>query len=192
MHKKNRWHARILATAGTLLAGFCGSKPRQQSRCTYVSCCGYFAWFVKKQAPCLLGEWVRCGGKHLQCYKRPPTFPSRLSCCISCSLLPMPMNAHGWASCSVQPSFSILSTFFFQPLPIRYTHGGGQKNLHFTSRSQKNHTKGFQCKISPSNCHILKVCSFEQSHTNLFSFPYDFCATFACSMRTVWSSFPFK
>lgn len=71
-------------------------------------------------------------------YKCQLTFPSRLSCCISCSLLPIPMKAHGWASCSVQPSFSILSSFFCQPLPIRYTHGGGQKNLN-------RHKRGFQC-----------------------------------------------
>lgn len=63
-----------------------------------------------------------------------PTFPSRLSCCISCSLLPIPMKAHGWASCSVHPSFFIVSNFFCQPLPNRYTLGGGQKNLNGTGK----------------------------------------------------------
>src|SRR4029434_10139478 len=58
------------------------------------------------------------------------TFLSRLSCCISWSLFPMPMKAQGWDSCSEQPSRSICSFLFFQPLPTRYTHGGGQKNLH--------------------------------------------------------------
>lgn len=47
------------------------------------------------------------------------------------------MKAHGWASCSVQPSFSMLSSFFFQPLPIRYTQGGGQKNLNQHKRALK-------------------------------------------------------
>lgn len=130
----------------------------------------------------------------VQCYyKCLPTFPSRLSCCISCSLLPIPMNAHGWASCSVQPSFSMLSSFFCQPLPIRYTQGGGQKNLIDTSRGQKT------CRST--NASVLNSREFPIKHTqiqsmqlltNLFSLPYDFCATFACSMSTVWSSFPFK
>lgn len=54
------------------------------------------------------------------------------------------MKAHGWASCSVQPSFSMLSSFFFQPLPIRYTQGGGQKNLNQHKRAlkkKKNNTQ---------------------------------------------------
>lgn len=68
------------------------------------------------------------------------TFPSKLSCCISWSLLPMPMKAHGWDSCSEHPSLSICSLFFFHPQPIRYTHGGGQKNLHI----QQN--KDCECK----------------------------------------------
>lgn len=119
------------------------------------------------------------------------TFPSRLSCCISCSLLPIPMNAHGWASCSVQPSFSIFSIFFCQPLPIRYTDGGGQKNLMDTMSKKKictrfpTNTKCFYPNHTHTHTQIL-------SHTNLFSLPYDFCATLACSISTVWSSFSFK
>lgn len=62
-------------------------------------------------------------------YYNSSTFPSKLSCCISWSLFPIPMKAQGCDSCSVQPSRSICSFFFFHPLPIRYTHGGGQKNL---------------------------------------------------------------
>lgn len=57
------------------------------------------------------------------------TFPSKFSCCISWSLFPIPIKAQGCDSCSVQPSRSICSFFFFHPLPMRYTHGGGQKNL---------------------------------------------------------------
>lgn len=64
------------------------------------------------------------------------TFPSKLSCCISWSLLPMPMKAQGCDSWSEQPSRSIWSFFFFQPLPIRYTQGGGQKNLEHTTHVQ--------------------------------------------------------
>lgn len=62
-------------------------------------------------------------------YYNSSTFPSKFSCCISWSLFPIPMKAQGCDSCSVQPSRSICSFFFFHPLPIRYTHGGGQKNL---------------------------------------------------------------
>lgn len=62
-------------------------------------------------------------------YFKSSTFPSKFSCCISWSLFPIPMKAQGCDSCSVQPSRSICSFFFFHPLPIRYTHGGGQKNL---------------------------------------------------------------
>ncbi len=68
------------------------------------------------------------------------TFPSKFSCCISWSLLPMPMKAQGWDSCSEQPSRSICSLFFFHPQPIRYTQGGGQKNLD-------KHKTHFQNKI---------------------------------------------
>lgn len=67
------------------------------------------------------------------------TFPSKLSCCISWSLLPMPMKAQGCDSCSEQPSRSICSFFFFQPLPIRYTQGGGQKNLHTEANIYQSH-----------------------------------------------------
>lgn len=127
-------------------------------------CCGYFAWLIsseeepKKQVPCLLWEYMKYGKSmwtvKITNTKTPaamgkcqPTFPSRLSCCISCSLLPIPIKAHGWASCSVQPSFSMFSNFFCQPLPIRYTHGGGQKNLNGTSKKNKNkkYIHGFQC-----------------------------------------------
>lgn len=97
----------------------------------------------------------------LCCHKCLPTFPSRLSCCISCSLLPIPMNAHGWASCSVQPSFSILSNFFCQPLPIRYTHGGGQKNLIDTSRGQKTCRSS---NASVSNSRDLRHQTFFHCH----------------------------
>lgn len=82
------------------------------------------------------------------------TFPSRLSCCISCSLLPIPMKAHGWASCSVQPSFSILSSFFCQPLPIRYTHGGGQKNL-IDTKGDFNAWKHF-CIRTHTKCYFKR------------------------------------
>lgn len=98
------------------------------------------------------------------------TFPSILSCCISCSLLPIPMNAHGWASCSVQPSFSIFSNFFCQPLPIRYTHGGGQKNL--IGRGKEKHdyhiiNRFWKIGISLSqteNCFNTPVQTFFHCH----------------------------
>ena len=57
------------------------------------------------------------------------TFPSRFSCTISWSELPIPIKAQTCVSCSLQPSRSICSCFLFQPLPNRYIHGGGQKNL---------------------------------------------------------------
>lgn len=83
------------------------------------------------------------------------TFPSRFSCCISCSLLPIPIKAHGWASCSVQPSFSMFSSFFCQPLPNRYTHGGGQKNLNGTrevlKRAMRYSSTSF-CIVFPLRC----------------------------------------
>ena len=56
------------------------------------------------------------GGETNWCW---PTFPSRLSCTISWSELPMPMKAQTWVSCSVAPSSSICSRFLFHPLPNR-------------------------------------------------------------------------
>lgn len=83
------------------------------------------------------------------------TFPSRFSCCISCSLLPIPIKAHGWASCSVQPSFSMFSSFFCQPLPNKYTQGGGQKNLNGNREELKRAMWYFHtlfCSFFPLKC----------------------------------------
>lgn len=98
------------------------------------------------------------------------TFPSKFSCCISWSLFPIPMKAQGCDSCSVQPSRSICSFFFFHPLPIRYTHGGGQKNLKmknimrlhaiFKEKIKKSIQTVVDPKLSQSICvfTVLYIC----------------------------------
>lgn len=95
------------------------------------------------------------------------TFPSKFSCCISWSLFPIPMKAQGCDSCSVQPSRSICSFFFFHPLPIRYTHGGGQKNLKmknitklhpiFKKKIKTSTQTVADPKLSQSTCHTSQV-----------------------------------
>ena len=87
------------------------------------------------------------------------TFPSKFSCCISWSLFPIPIKAHGWDSCSEQPSRSICSFFFFHPLPIRYTQGGGQKNLK---------QRGGNTMKLHSRKHFLFLNIWIQNHVELY------------------------
>lgn len=55
------------------------------------------------------------------------TFPLRSSCCMSCSLLPMPMKAQSCDPCSDSPARCISSRWRRHPSEYRYTQGGGQK-----------------------------------------------------------------
>lgn len=114
-----------------------------------------FTSFLK----CHLGSRAPWGGCR--------TFPSKLSCCISWSLLPMPMKAHGCDSCSEQPSRSICSFFFFQPLPIRYTHGGGQKNLRATTKT--SHASNTKPRLGMNKLSNLNRHRMAQSRRMSFS-----------------------
>lgn len=99
----------------------------QSLRCTVFWLCNSSVETRRDMFSCCFGFYLHHHHIHVPVRV---TFPSKLSCCISWSLLPMPMKAHGWDSCSEHPSLSICSLFFFHPQPIRYTHGGGQKNLN--------------------------------------------------------------
>lgn len=88
------------------------------------------------------------------------------NCCISWSLFPIPINAHGLTKSGESlPSPSGPS---FHPRPERYTHGGGQKNLRKIDNFKSN------------NHYVIPY------HVHLFSLPYDFWATLAWRMIIRW------
>jgi len=57
------------------------------------------------------------------------TLPSKCNCCISWSLLPIPINACTWPESGLPSSSSKSFCLYFQPGPCKYMHGGGQKKL---------------------------------------------------------------
>src|SRR4029434_9222394 len=58
---------------------------------------------------------------------------------------------------TARASHAICSLFFFQPLPMRYTHGGGQKNLH---------TQEHQCQHIDKHTH-MNTHTHTHTHTHI-------------------------
>lgn len=84
------------------------------------------------------------------------TLSSKVSCCTSWSLFPIPIKAYGQMSYSDSPSLSMWRCFFCQPFPNKYKHGGGQKKLKTKTEMHKIKLRITlpRRNISP-NCFVL-------------------------------------